>query len=51
MADKETLISSIKKLLSLEVSEDEIISNLEEVGIEKEEAKILLKEAKKRNSA
>ncbi len=46
MADKETLISSIKKLLSLSVSDDEILSNLSEVGIDKTEAKILLREAK-----
>lgn len=47
MADKETLISSIKKLRSLNVSDDEILSNLSEVGIDKTEAKILLKEAKR----
>ena len=46
MADKVTLISSIKKLISLNVSDEEIISNLEEVGISKEESKMLLKEAK-----
>ncbi len=46
MVDRETVISSIKKLMSLGVSEDEIISNLSEVGIDKQEAKMLLIEAK-----
>ena len=50
MTDKDTLVSSIKKLLSLNVADEEIIANLEEVGIKKEEAKILLKEAKVQSS-
>jgi len=46
MDRKQILLDSIKKLLSLNIPDDEIISNLKEVGLTKEEAKGLLAEAK-----
>ncbi len=45
---KEIILESIKKLIALNVSDREIILNLRDVGIESEEAKQLLAEAKKK---
>ncbi len=45
-AKKEILLDSIKKLLSMNVSEEEIVENLAVVGVSKPEALTLIKEAK-----
>jgi hypothetical protein len=47
MGRKEILLDSVKKLLNLNVSDDEIISDLIDAGIDKTEAKDLIEEAKK----
>jgi len=47
MTDKHTeVVASIKKLVSLGVSNEEIVNNLSEVGLGKEEAQKLIEEAK-----
>ena len=44
--DREKLmLTSIKKLIDLNVSEDEILLNLKEIGVSEEEAKGLIKKA------
>ncbi|MDP2974129.1 MAG: hypothetical protein Q8N60_03700, partial [Candidatus Diapherotrites archaeon] len=45
-AKKEILLDSIKRLLSMNVSEEEIVENLAVVGVSKPEALTLIKEAK-----
>jgi hypothetical protein len=43
---KEILTESVKKLLSLDLSDDEVVENLKDVGILEEEARLLIAEAK-----
>ncbi|MBN2127729.1 MAG: hypothetical protein JW703_05085, partial [Candidatus Diapherotrites archaeon] len=47
MGRKEILLDSVKKLLDLNVSDEEIVSDLIDAGIEKKEAEELLLQAKK----
>ncbi|MFA5125459.1 MAG: hypothetical protein WC462_00465 [archaeon] len=49
MDKRETVVESIQKLLALNVSDQEIAENLYDVGIGKEEAMSMIKEAKKGN--
>ena len=46
MDKKEVLLDSIKKLITLNVSEREILLNLKDIGVDDEQAKDLLSEAK-----
>lgn len=46
MGKKEMLLDSIKKLLALNVSEAEILLNLRDIGVDEENAKTLIAEAK-----
>ena len=51
MDKRQLVIESIKKLLSLNVSDSEIMENLSDVGLSKEEAIELIKEAKEINTS
>ncbi|MFA5357621.1 MAG: hypothetical protein WC308_01740 [archaeon] len=46
MGKRELILDSVKKLIALGVSDDEIVSNLADVGVEKNEALELTKEAR-----